>query len=73
MASKHTSLRQQVLVLESRIRILENLLAGRKLKASAAHRPKTPATSAITERLARVEQALGLSQEPLKTIRLEDR
>lgn len=73
MSPKHTSLRRQVLALESRTRILESLLADKAGKPALAHRMKAPAVSAVTERLALIEQALGLSQEPIKTIRLEDR
>ena len=71
MPQNHTSLRLRVLALESRIRILEGLLLGDS-KVSTS-RFQVPADFALIERLARVEEALGLSPEPIKTIRLEDR
>jgi hypothetical protein len=57
------------------MRILEGLLLGdSQISTSAsASRLQVPADFAIMERLARVEKALGLSPEPIKTIRLEDR
>lgn len=75
MPQNHTSLRLRVLALESRMRILEGLLLGdSQISTSAsASRLQVPADFAIMERLARVEKALGLSPEPIKTIRLEDR
>lgn len=69
MSGKPVPLRQQVLALESRTRVLEHRLAGRAKNTPAF---SSVEFSAMAGRLALIERVLGVSPEPMKTIRLED-